>query len=99
MRARRLPADVRERKRTGRTRVARGIVFVALSPLAFQLAVPLAGVLGIAAAKWLTIVIGFALAATGTKRVVVGAFEIGDAAHPRPRGELPEARVVPPGEV
>jgi hypothetical protein len=88
-------ADVRDRKRAARTRVLRGIALVVLSPLAFQLTWPLAKLLGTIAAKWVTIAIGFALAATGTKRVVVGAFEYVDSKHP-PDRELPEARVLPP---
>jgi hypothetical protein len=40
--------------------------------------------------------IGFALAALGTKQVVVGAFEIADAKHALRPGGQPEARALPP---
>ena len=89
-------ADMRERRAAARARMLRGFAFVTLSPLAFQLAAPLAGVLGIVLAKWSMTVTAIALAAVGTKHAVLGALDHYDAKRALPPGELPSARALPP---
>jgi hypothetical protein len=96
VRAEAAAVEVRERRRAGRAQVARGVVLVALSPLVFQLAGPLAHVVGRIAAAAVSAVVGFVLARAGAKRVVLGTFAVYDAKRAPSRSELPEARALPP---
>ena len=86
--------DADERRAAARTRILRGLALLTLSPVAFQLAGPLAVVFGVALAKWSMTVTAIALAAAGSKRVVLGAFDHYDAKRALPVEELPTARLI-----
>lgn len=75
--------------------MVRGIVLVTLSPVAFQLALPLAPLLGIKLAKWVMTIAAMVFAAAGSSRVVLGAFEYSEAKRAL-QAELPSARLLPP---